>query len=123
MHPRFEGATTSELSCPGGTVRVVVAKSFRLRLLGLLGLGAAEIVPLLFPRCRSVHTFGMKSPIDLVWLEGTGDAPQILGVLEGLSPRRVARAPSDRRSHHAVSALELAAGHAKRLGFSAAEAL
>ncbi len=29
-------------------------------------------VALLIPRCRSVHTFTMRFPLDLVWLDGHG---------------------------------------------------
>jgi uncharacterized membrane protein (UPF0127 family) len=49
---------------------VVVARGLR-RLIGLAGRpslppGAA----LEIPRCRSVHTFGMRFALDLLWLDG-----------------------------------------------------
>ena len=69
MHRRFEGAPTAELRCPGGSVKAVVAKGFRLRLLGLMRIPAGEAMPLLFARCRSIHMHGMKTAIDLVWLD------------------------------------------------------
>src|SRR3954465_8962154 len=48
-----------------------VAPGFRSRLLGLaFRRRAAE--PLLIPRCRSVHTFGMRFAIDVVFLDAGG---------------------------------------------------
>jgi uncharacterized protein len=54
-------------------MRVFVARSFAARLLGLAML--RDLSPdcgLLLPRCRSVHTFGMRFPIDIHFLDGTG---------------------------------------------------
>jgi len=50
--------------------RVPVAATRRARLLGLafLDRGAAG-AGLLIPRCRSVHTFGMRFSLDLVFLD------------------------------------------------------
>jgi uncharacterized protein len=63
---RFEGAPTVRI----GGVEVPVAVGFRARLLGLAGLEPAEAGPgLLIPRCSSVHTFGMRFPLDLVFLD------------------------------------------------------
>ena len=47
---------------------VFLARGFRIRLLGLSGLRKEKIRPLLIPRCRSVHTVGMRSAIDVVFL-------------------------------------------------------
>jgi uncharacterized membrane protein (UPF0127 family) len=50
--------------------RVPVALSRRARLLGLALLDRrAAGVGLLIPGCRSVHTFGMRFPLDLVFLD------------------------------------------------------
>ena len=116
MHRRFKAAPTSELSCPDGIVQAVVAKSFRLRLLGLMGLGATEIVPLLFPRCRSIHTRAMKAPIDLVWLSVERERARVLDVVESLGPGRHQRFRGDRAARRSVAALELPPGDAIRLG-------
>jgi uncharacterized protein len=57
----------------GGLV-MVVAHAWRARALGLAGLDELPShVGLLLPRCRSVHTVGMRFPLDLLWL-GPGDA-------------------------------------------------
>jgi uncharacterized membrane protein (UPF0127 family) len=37
------------------------------------------------PRCRSVHTFGMRFPLDLFWLDAAGE---IVRVDHGVPPRR-----------------------------------
>ncbi|HYF27041.1 MAG TPA: DUF192 domain-containing protein [Baekduia sp.] len=43
------------------------------RLLGLTGLGGLPPrTAVLLPATRSVHTWGMRFPIDLVWLDGRG---------------------------------------------------
>jgi uncharacterized protein len=53
--------------------RVFVARSWRARLLGLAGLTALPPdVALLLPACRSVHTFGMRFALDLVWVDARG---------------------------------------------------
>jgi len=114
MHRRFDRAQTAELRCPGGSVDAVVAKGFRLRLLGLTRIAPDEIEPLLFERCRSIHMHGMKTAIDLVWLEMDGAAARVLGVVEALSPGRHARAP--RGASRRCAALELSPGAAERLG-------
>lgn len=50
-----------------------VAEGFRARLLGLAFLGREEGGPgLLIPRCSSVHTFGMRFPLDLFFLDESG---------------------------------------------------
>lgn len=50
-----------------------VATTRRARLLGLALLPADSAGPgLVIPRCRSVHTFGMRFPIDVVFLDAGG---------------------------------------------------
>lgn len=64
-----------------------VATGRRSRLLGLARLGREEVGEgLLIPRCASVHTFGMRFPLDLVFLD-EGDLP--LAVRLAVPPRRV----------------------------------
>jgi uncharacterized membrane protein (UPF0127 family) len=68
-------------------IRALVAETFRARLLGLAFL-PRERAPsaLLIPRCRSVHTFGMRFPIDVVFLDARG---RELGRAEAVRPRRL----------------------------------
>ncbi len=70
-----------------------VAVSRRSRLLGLAGVDRGAAPPaLLIPSCRSVHTFGMRFPIDVVFL--SGELAE-LSRRRALPPRRLA---SDRRA-------------------------
>ena len=50
-----------------GDFKYQTATTFWARLKGLMG--QTEFVPMLIPNCRAVHTFGMKVPLDLVWLD------------------------------------------------------
>jgi uncharacterized membrane protein (UPF0127 family) len=78
---------------------VPVAIGFRARLLGLAHLDREQAGPgLLIPRCSSVHTFGMRFALDLVFLDREGSP---CSVMRQVPPRRLA---GDRR---ACSVLEL----------------
>ncbi len=68
--------------------RVPVATSRLSRLLGLAWLDRAKApAGLLIPRCRAVHTFGMRFPLDLVFLDrGSAEVARRLAV----PPRRLA---------------------------------
>ena len=50
------------------------------------GLIGRRDVALLLPRCRSVHTFGMRFALDLVWLDGAG---RVVRIDRGVRPWRV----------------------------------
>jgi len=68
---------------------VPVANGLRSRLLGLAWLDASEAGPgLLIPRCRAVHTFGMRFELDLVFLDRDG---RPLAVHRRVPPRRFVR--------------------------------
>ncbi len=83
---------------------VAVARGFRSRLLGLARLDASEAGPgLLIPRCRSVHTFGMRFELDLVFLDRHG---RPLAVRRRVPPGRVVR----QRGADAVLEVPAAAG-------------
>ena len=66
---------------PGVEILVANSRRARLRGLALTRPGPA----LLIPRCRSVHTFGMRFALDLVWLDGEG---RVVGVDEDVQPWR-----------------------------------
>ena len=86
------------------------AGGFRARLAGLIGrrsLPRGEA--LLIPRCRSVHTVGMRFAIDVAFLRGD----TVLALRERVPPFRVVRAGV---GGDEVSALELAAGEAREVG-------
>ncbi len=98
---RFDGLPTREL---GPALRVVEAATRKSRLRGLAGLDALPAeVGLHIPRCRSVHTFTMRFPLDLVWLGKDG---QTVRVDHAVDPRRL------RTCLRARSVLECNAGQA-----------
>jgi hypothetical protein len=68
-----------------------VAVTFPSRLLGLALLRPGRAgAGLLIPRCRSVHTFGMRFALRVVFLD---DALAPLSVRETVPPRRIVREP------------------------------
>jgi uncharacterized protein len=81
---------------------VRVARGARARLLGLAYLEREAVgAGLLIPRCASVHTFGMRFPLDLYFLGGEGE---VISVRRGVAPRRLALC------RRASAVLELPAG-------------
>jgi uncharacterized membrane protein (UPF0127 family) len=87
----------------GGLV-VVEAATPVARLRGLAFLDAAALpsgVGLSFDRCRSVHTFGMRFALDLVWLDRDGG---LIRVDERVPRRRL------RSARGARSVVEVGAG-------------
>lgn len=89
--------------CP----RAYVATTARARLLGLAWLdGLPEGVGLLIPRCRSVHTFGMRFALEVCFLDGDG---AVLRRVEAVPARRLLWC------REAAAVLELAAADAGRI--------
>jgi uncharacterized protein len=98
---RFEGLPRRELD---DGLAVIEAATRRARTIGLARLDALpDDVALLIPRCRSVHTFSMRFPLDLVWLDAAG---AVVRVDRDVPPRRV------RTCLRARSVLECVAGRA-----------
>ena len=83
-----------------------VARTPWSRLVGLALRRHPPETALLLPRCRSVHTFGMRFALDLVWLDAAG---RVLAVDEHVRPCRV------RRRHDAAAVVEVAAGNSGRI--------
>jgi uncharacterized membrane protein (UPF0127 family) len=70
-----------------GTGEIRVARSLRARLLGLaFRRRPARAGALLIPRCRSVHTFGMRLAIDVAFVDSDG---RVLRVARDVPPWRV----------------------------------
>jgi uncharacterized protein len=94
----------------GGDLSLVVADRFVPRLFGLAGL--SRIPPrfgLLIPRCRAVHTFGMRFPIDVVFVRAI-DEIVVVAALESVPPRALVR------EARADAVIEVAAREARRVG-------
>jgi uncharacterized protein len=86
-------------------VQIVVARSGWRRLVGLAFRGPPGGA-LLIPRCRSVHTFGMRFALDLVWLDSRG---RVVAVDEHVPPWRV------RWCRRAAAVVEVPAGDSGRI--------
>ena len=92
------------------------ASTFAQRLRGLLGHERLEDGEGLWLNPgASVHTLGMRFPIDVVFLDR---AHRVLGVRRNVQPNRMCRAP-----WHTRSTLELHAGACARLGIEPGQAL
>lgn len=90
-----------------GGIRVYVARGVRARLLGLaLVRGLPRDVALLIPRCRSVHTFGMRFALDLIFLDAHGRAVKMVA---GARPGRLVAC------RHAAAVVELPAADDGRM--------
>lgn len=107
---RFDGLERRPL--PGGLV-ILVAGNRRSRMLGLSGLDdlPAEYA-LLFERCRSIHTAGMRFGLDLLWLDGHG---RVVRLDRAVGPRRM------RTCLRARAVVEANAGHGERFAAALAE--
>jgi len=88
----------------GTTFKVLVMNTFWTRLKGLLGSsGLEEGHGLLISPCHSIHTIGMKYPIDVIFLDKNYS---VLKVVKRLAPYRAASYSG------AAKTLELPAGSA-----------
>ena len=82
--PRLDGLPGRELA---GGLRLAEAHTRQARMKGLARLDAMpEQLALHLPRCRSVHTFTMRFPLDLIWLSGDGEPVR---VDRAVAPRRL----------------------------------
>lgn len=93
------------------SLRITIADTFLKRLVGLIGrrhLCADEA--LFIPRCRAVHTFFMRRPIDVIMLDKRN---QVLRVIESLPSWRVVCG-----DFRVVACLELAAGTSRAFGIA-----
>lgn len=110
MPPRL--ARLPARSLPGGLV-LVDARSPPARLLGLAGLAALPAhVGLRLGRCRSVHTFGMRFALDLLWLDGSGRLVRLDGAVppRRLRACRAARGVVETRAGEAAAFLDAGLG-------------
>lgn len=100
--------TTKKVVLKNNNLTVIVANQFFSRLRGLLFKPALKLdEALLLSPCKSVHTLGMRYPIDVVFL-----SPDyiILKIVNDCLPKRLASCS------HAKHTLELLAGESSRLG-------
>ena len=101
--PRLDALPGRDL--PAG-LRVAEADSRAARMRGLARLDRMpERLALHIPRCRSVHTFTMRFPLDLIWLGKDGE---VVRIDPAVPPRRM------KSCLRARSVVEANAGTAQR---------
>ena len=73
-------------------MKVATASSLLARVRGLLGTrpGGLDFDALHITPCKSIHTFGMRYPIDLAFLNKQN---QVIQIRKGIAPQRYCRAP------------------------------
>ena len=103
MNARLDALPGREL--PGG-LRILEARTRRTRGKGLARMDSMPAsVGLELSPCRSIHTFGMRFALDLIWLDRAG---QVVRVDEAVPPRRL------RTCLRARSVIEVRGGSAER---------
>ena len=70
---------------PGCSLSFRVLTSWVERLVGLLGTGR-DAMPVVLMRCASIHTFGMRYPLDVAFVDGEG---RVLLSQRALPPKRL----------------------------------
>lgn len=89
---------------------VIVAKSFRKRLIGLMGKTDIDY-GMLFPKCNSIHTYFMKENIDVVGLDENNE---VIYMYQNLEPNRVIKI---KNAQNKTSILELPANASQKIKF------
>lgn len=94
---------------------VEAAFDSRTRRKGLLGRdGLHDGQAMVLAPCGAIHTFGMRFPIDVLFVARDG---RVLKIVERLAAWRIAG------SLRAIATVELAAGHASRVGLAEGDRL
>jgi uncharacterized membrane protein (UPF0127 family) len=86
ISPRASAPPAAAPPPPGVPIRDATTRRARLR--GLLGHRDPPPFALRLQPCRCVHTFGMRFPLDLHWLDASG---RTIRVDRGVPRRRVRR--------------------------------
>ena len=99
----------------GAEFKVLLAMTFWQRLRGLLGTGRLPADQgLLLPGCSSSHMFGMRYPLDIIYLDREG---KILKVVAELQPGQISGC------WQASAVLEISSGMAARQGWQVGDRL
>ncbi len=93
--------------------QVPVARSFVQRLIGLMG--RRDRLSLFIPSCASVHTWFMRSPIDIVFVDGNS---LVLEIRESANPWGTHFGPRGTRA-----VLEIPPGSARQLGLTSGDSV
>lgn len=88
-----------------------IATSFFSRFLGLMGKKSlSENFAVYFPRCSSIHTFFVRIPLDVIFVDAN---KKVIKIIESLQPWKVIPPIKG-----AKDVFEMKTGEIKRLGFS-----
>ncbi len=94
---------------------MLIADSFKKRLIGLLGYREMpDDMAMILCGCHSIHTVGMKFPIDAVFLDQSG---VVLSTFENMKPLKYAS------NAKAVHTLEISAGLFERMNLTVGDRL
>lgn len=75
--------------------RVYVARDLVSRSIGFLSRRSVhDYEGLMFPRCRAIHTIGMRSPIDVLFVDGSN---RVLALHGAVRPNRILIGPRNAR--------------------------
>lgn len=68
-------------------LKIIIANTFKKRLIGLMG---KKVITygMLFPKCNSIHTFGMKCNLDIIGLDENN---KIIYIYENLPKNKIIR--------------------------------
>ena len=106
--PRLDSLPGRDL--PGG-LRIAEARTRASRMKGLAKLDdMPQTTALHIPRCRSVHTFTMRFPLDLIWLDKSGRTVRVDRAVPPRRFRACARARSVVEANAGTADAFLAAG-------------
>lgn len=89
-------------------INIIVAKSFKTRLFGLMGKKNIDY-GMLFPKCNAIHTFGMKENIDVLGLNHNNE---VIYKYENLSKNQIIRVKNPQNK---TSILELPKNASKNI--------
>ncbi len=70
-------------------LKILIADTFKKRLIGLMGKKTITY-GMLFPKCNSIHTFNMKSNIDVIGLDENN---KIIYIYENLGKNKIIKIP------------------------------
>jgi uncharacterized membrane protein (UPF0127 family) len=87
-----------------------VATRFWTRLVGLIGKKDHHDLFLFTPRCAAIHTCGMRTPIDVVFVS---DDRTVIAIHPAVRPWRICIGPPS-----STATLELPPGHAAHIGMA-----
>ena len=82
---KYKGSDVVEMQINGSVETAIYLDKFTKRLCGMLGQPKDDMTRLLVP-CNSVHTFGMKEPIDVAFISSNG---VVLEVFHAVLPAKV----------------------------------